>query len=195
MLLSSSQITLFTIFLFPVGGIANVFEEQTQAVGVPLNFDIFHVKINGKDLLPIFILVAGTVAAGLIVKLPGLKERFDNWIKLDDFQKHQVQIIQIDSAIIAGLFVLLAIAFQSPILTEASTRSFIVGMAVATCFPFVLSAIFITIYGFSPAYWTPKETEPKDKTEPKEVTPWQAKMGLVLMIFGFLWIIGDLTKY
>jgi hypothetical protein len=137
-------------------------------------------------------LIIGTIRACLISR----QNTFGHRIPLSTYttlEKVQTQIIQIDAIIITGLFVVLAIAFQVPSLPSIQdpslsidVKSFIIGITVSTSFPFVVSAMFMSIFGFGPTVWT----DPTTKIKPN-VPLWQAKMALAFMIFGSCGL-GDL---
>jgi hypothetical protein len=76
--------------------------------------------------------------------------------------------------------------FQStPEFLLPQIKPWIIGVTAPTVFPFVASIMLLTFFGFAP------DRCPNDVTG-KAVHKWPAKMGILLMVFGFLWIMGDL---
>jgi len=144
------------------------------------------LKIHAKFFLPIFFIIETVCVAFLIVK--SFKEQFNKWLGWNALEKSQGQLISTDGAIIAGLFILLAIVFQSQEAITGELRSRIISITPPTVFPFVASIMLLTFFGFAPDYWPNPVTKLYEK-----VPQWPAKMGILLMVFGFVWIMGDLV--
>jgi hypothetical protein len=137
-----------------------------------------------KFILPI-VLILLTSFAGFVIAII-FADHFNNWIRWDTLQGTQTQIMSVNATIIAGLFILLSIVFQSQSISTHD-RSWIILITAPTVFPFVASIMLLTFFGFASVNWYNKE-----KKQNEVVPQWQAKMGILLMVFGFLWIMGDL---
>jgi small-conductance mechanosensitive channel len=145
-----------------------------------------------KYFLPIILIFVTLYVAFVITKV--FEDGFNKWITWDKIKEIQFKVIQIDAGIITGLFILLGFAFQSPELSSSHSivptidvKSWIISITVPTTFPFVASIMLLAFFGFAPTTWA----NPVNKIYEK-VPQWPAKMGLLLMLLGFMWIMGDL---
>jgi hypothetical protein len=200
--------------------VAGFFLLASTTILMLVYFDVYHDFVEGfkwlkpvvKYILPIELIFVTLYVAFVLARI--FADRFDGWITWETFQKKQSDLIQIDATIITGLFILLGFAFQieepsqtqihnatRPQIEEPSqthslfpkidVKSWIIGITAPTVFPFVASFLLLVFYGFSASKLPENGTDNKGK----EVTPWPAKMGLLLMLLGFVWIMGDLVAF
>jgi|GEM_PF-926485 len=145
-----------------------------------------------RYVLPILFILATVHVAFVIAKIRG--DRFSQWVSWRKLDAIQIDIIQMDAAIIAGLFILLGFAFQTEafntphgLFPTIDVRSWIIGITSPTVFPFVASLMLLFIFGLAPGTWHDYKT---GRDIP--VSQWPSQMGSLFMLLGFVWIMIDI---